>query len=103
LEPAVIAQPTPPTAPQPIPFPFPSASATPADPIGGSSPPTTGGGSGTGKLFINTLPSSTCFVDGQPKGGTPLTVTVPAGNHLVSCTAQDGGTTIKKTVSANVA
>jgi len=54
-----------------------------------------------GLLTINSIPPSTCFLDGKPLGATPkIRVTVIAGTHQVTFVGADPGKT--KTVYVDV-
>jgi hypothetical protein len=58
-------------------------------------------GGGEGFLNINSIPPSTCFLDGKSLGTTPkVHVSVPAGAHTVKFVNTDQGLT--KTISVNV-
>jgi hypothetical protein len=60
-----------------------------------------GGGAHGGYLNINSLPASSCYLDGTPLGSTPrLRVSVNAGSHTVKFRQPDGGST--KTIVVNV-
>jgi serine/threonine-protein kinase len=99
----------------------PKGSATPAVGYGGgggggggsvaiAQPPATtdnggggggGGGGGEGFLNINSIPPSTCFLDGKSLGTTPkVHVSVSAGSHTVKFVDADDGLT--KTISVKV-
>jgi serine/threonine-protein kinase len=90
----VAAAPAPAPAPQPRPAP-------PANP-----PPSTGGGggeSGGGEAFlnINSIPPSTCVLDGKSLGTTPkVHISVSPGTHTVKFVNADQGLT--KTISVTV-
>jgi hypothetical protein len=59
------------------------------------------GGAHGGYLNINSLPASSCYLDGTPLGSTPrLRVSVNAGSHTVKFRQPDGGST--KTIVVNV-
>jgi serine/threonine-protein kinase len=79
---------------------------------GATKPPDTGGGTGGGSggaaaaggegfLNINSIPPSSCFLDGKSLGTTPkVHVSVSAGAHTVKFVNADQGLT--KTISVNV-
>jgi serine/threonine-protein kinase len=73
----------------------------PAAPAPKASPPWGGGERRDGYLNINSIPASTCFLDGKSLGSTPrLRVSVSAGSHTVKFQHPDGGST--KSVVVNV-
>jgi hypothetical protein len=81
------------TPAHPAPAPKVSASA----PAGQAAP----GAGARGYLNINSLPASSCFLDGTALGSTPrLRVSVTAGSHTVKFRQVDSGST--KTVVVNV-
>jgi serine/threonine-protein kinase len=60
-----------------------------------------GAGGGEGFLNINSIPPSTCFLDGKSLGTTPkVHVSVNAGAHTVKFVDADDGLT--KTISVKV-
>jgi len=76
-------------------YPAPAASAPKA------SPPSGGGERRDGYLNINSIPASTCFLDGKSLGSTPrLRVLVSAGSHTVKFRNPDLDST--KSVVVNV-
>lgn len=80
-------------APAPRPAPAPVAQ-TPA-------PAAEGGGGGESFLNINSIPPSTCFLDGRSLGSTPrVHVSVKPGAHTVKFVDSDDGLT--KTISVSV-
>jgi hypothetical protein len=65
-------------------------------------PPAAAGGGGEGFLNINSIPPSTCFLDGKSLGTTPkVHISVPSGAHVVKFVNADQGLT--KTISVRVA
>ncbi len=73
----------------------------PAAPAPKASPPLGGGEHRDGYLNINSIPASTCFLDGKSLGSTPrLRVSVSAGSHTVTFRHPDRGST--KSVVVNV-
>ena len=55
----------------------------------------------TGTLVLTSNPDGVAaFVDGQPKGMTPLTLTLPAGSHVVELRGQGEPRTIPVTITA---
>jgi serine/threonine-protein kinase len=73
----------------------------PAAPAPKASPPLGGGERRDGYLNINSIPASTCFLDGKSLGSTPrLRVSVSAGSHTVTFRDPDRGST--KSVVVNV-
>jgi serine/threonine-protein kinase len=73
----------------------------PAAPAPKASPPLGGGERRDGYLNINSIPASTCFLDGKSLGSTPrLRVSVSAGSHTVTFRHPDRGST--KSVVVNV-
>ncbi len=101
---------TPPEPPTPTPAstrdPRPAAGLPahpgPAAPVAKASPVRVGGGGARDAyLNINSLPASTCFLDGRSLGSTPrLRVSVSAGSHTVKFRNSDSGAT--RTVVVNV-
>jgi hypothetical protein len=87
----VAAAPAPPRpTPPPAPAPAPAAAAPPAAAEGGEA-----------FLNINSIPPSTCFLDGHSLGSTPrVHVSVKPGTHVVKFINADQGLT--KTVSVSV-
>jgi serine/threonine-protein kinase len=82
----VYSPPTPAPAPNPSPAPSPAAAS---------------GDSSEGFLNINSIPPSTCFLDGRSLGSTPkVHVSVKPGAHTVKFVNADQGLT--KTLSVNV-
>jgi serine/threonine-protein kinase len=80
-------------APQPPPPPAPVVAAPPPAPAAAS-------GGGEAYLNINSIPPSTCVLDGRPLGSTPkLHIVVKSGTHRVTFRGADGAT---KTVTVNV-
>jgi hypothetical protein len=82
----------------PRPAPVQAAAPQPAVASGGGG----GGGGGGGEAFlnINSLPPSTCFVDGKPLGATPkVHVSVTPGTHQVKFVNAEQGLTKTITVS----
>ncbi|MCC7382544.1 MAG: serine/threonine protein kinase [Deltaproteobacteria bacterium] len=51
-----------------------------------------------GRLFVNVLPPSEVWVNGQHKGTTPLTLGLAPGRHKVKLKAPDGRIMIKETL-----
>jgi hypothetical protein len=88
---------------EPVATPSPPA-YPPATPAPRSSPPggaSRGGEAGGGYLNINSIPPSTCYLDGKALGSTPrLHVPVSAGSHTVKFRDPDSGST--KTVNVTV-
>jgi serine/threonine-protein kinase len=85
-------------APAPRPAPAPAPAPQPAVASGGGG----GGGGGGGEAFlnINSLPPSTCFLDGKPLGATPkVHVSVTPGTHQVKFVNSEQGLTKTITVS----
>jgi hypothetical protein len=81
------------TPPPPAPAPSPAPAA--------ASPGTTSGEVAEGFLNINSIPPSTCFLDGRSLGSTPkVHVSVKPGAHTVKFVNADEGLT--KTISVNV-
>jgi serine/threonine-protein kinase len=73
----------------------------PATPAPKASPPWGGGERRDSYLNINSIPASTCFLDGKSLGSTPrLRVSVSAGSHTVKFRHPDDGST--KSVVVNV-
>jgi hypothetical protein len=89
-------------APAPRQAPASSAPAAPAAPAAKASPErTVSAAAPDGYLNINSIPASSCFVDGKALGSTPrLRVEVSAGSHSVKFRAPDGSAT--KTVVVRV-
>ncbi len=86
--------PPPAAAPAPAPAPPPPTAASPARPAAD----TTGSDA---YLNINSIPASTCFLDGRSLGSTPkMNVTVKPGTHTVKFVNSEQGLT--KTVSVTV-
>ena len=91
--PPVMNYTNPSAAPAPRPRPAPVAQ-TPA-------PAAEGGGGGESFLNINSIPPSTCFLDGRSLGSTPrIHVSVKAGSHTVKFVDSDDGLT--KSISVSV-
>lgn len=77
------------------------ADPAPAAPAPKAAPPWGGGEPHEGYLNINSIPASTCFLDGKSLGSTPrLRVSVSAGSHTVKFQQPDRGST--KSVVVNV-
>jgi serine/threonine protein kinase len=92
---AVAATPAPAPAPRPTPTPTPAPQ--PAATGGGSSDE----GSSEAYLNINSIPPSTCFLDGRSLGSTPKAhITVKPGTHTVKFVNSDQG--LSKTISVTV-
>jgi len=84
------SSPSPAPAPRPGPAPERQAAA-----------PSEGGGGGEGYLNINSIPASTCYLDGKALGSTPrLHVSVKPGSHTVKFVDSDDGLT--KTIFVSV-
>jgi serine/threonine-protein kinase len=84
-----------PAMPAPAPPPPAPVAATPPPP-----PAAAAGEGGEAYLNINSIPPSTCVLDGKPLGSTPkLHVTVRAGTHRVTFRTMDGST---KTMTVSV-
>jgi serine/threonine-protein kinase len=105
LEPKGTATPSAPVAQAPPaeapPAPAPQAPPPPA-PVAASPspPPAAASGGGEAYLNINSIPPSTCVLDGRPLGSTPrLHVVVRSGTHRVTFRSPEGAT---KTVTVNV-
>ncbi|HSY20814.1 MAG TPA: PEGA domain-containing protein, partial [Polyangiaceae bacterium] len=82
---------SPPPAPAPAPAPAPVAAAAPA---------AAAAEGGEGFLNINSIPPSTCFLDGRSLGSTPrVHVSVKPGSHTVKFINADQGLTKTLTVS----
>jgi hypothetical protein len=96
--PSVVA----PTVHTPSVAPSPPAYAAPVAPTARASrAPAVGGTARDGYLNINSIPASTCFLDGRALGSTPrLSVEVSAGSHTVKFRAPGSPST--KTVVVNV-
>jgi hypothetical protein len=89
--PAALPPPAPAPAPVSAPAPQPQAAAAPAP----------AAEAGEAFLNINSIPPSTCFVDGRSLGSTPrIHVAVKAGTHTVRFINADQGLT--KTISVSV-
>ena len=97
------APPPPPPAPRPVPqapAPPPVAAVEHAPSIPAAIQ-AAGGGGGEGFLNINSIPPSTCYLDGKQLGPTPkVRVSVPAGVHQVKFVNAEQNLT--KTVSVSV-
>jgi hypothetical protein len=107
LEPNVTAAPLPPaTAAAPRAMSSPSRPVPAALPVTKASPAASparhaAGAADGGYLNINSLPASTCYLDGTSLGSTPrLSVHVGAGSHTVKFRTPDGRST--RTVVVNV-
>jgi hypothetical protein len=84
----------PPAAPAPAPAPAPAAAPAP---VAVASPDS----GGDAFLNINSIPASTCFLDGRSLGSTPkIHVTVKPGKHTVKFVNSDQG--LSKTISVSV-
>jgi hypothetical protein len=94
---AAVAQTSAPTpTPTPTPRPTPTPTPTPAATGGGSEEAAT-----EAFLNINSIPPSTCFLDGRSLGSTPKAhVTVKPGTHTVKFVNSDQG--LSKTISVTV-
>jgi serine/threonine-protein kinase len=80
----------------------PAPPAPPPAPVAAPPPPTQAVASGGGEAYlnINSIPPSTCVLDGKPLGSTPkLHVVVRSGAHRVTFRSTDGAT---KTVTVSV-
>ncbi len=62
--------------------------------------PTVGPNEGT--LIVNTLPPSSCTIDGKARASTPFAVALRAGYYVVACETWIGGAFLKKYSSAAV-
>jgi eukaryotic-like serine/threonine-protein kinase len=77
----------------------PASTPSPAPPA--ASPGTTSGEGSEAFLNINSIPPSTCFLDGRSLGSTPkVHVSVKPGSHTVKFVNADEG--LSKTISVNV-
>jgi serine/threonine-protein kinase len=84
------------SAPAPAPAPAPARAAAP-QPVAAAA----AGEGGEAFLNINSIPASTCFLDGQSLGSTPkVHVSVKPGAHSVKFVNADQG--LSKTVSVSV-
>jgi hypothetical protein len=75
--------------------------SAPSPPRAAASPGTTSGEGSEGFLNINSIPPSTCFLDGRSLGSTPkVHVSVKPGSHTVKFVNADEG--LSRTISVNV-
>jgi serine/threonine-protein kinase len=87
----------------PPPAPAPAPQRAPAPPPANPPPATAGGGEAGGEAFlnINSIPPSTCVLDGKSLGTTPkVHISVSPGTHTVKFVNADQGLT--KTISVTV-
>jgi serine/threonine-protein kinase len=87
--------------PMPTPMPRPPPPQNPAPQVVAQQQPLAGMGGGEGFLNINSIPPSTCFIDGKPLGPTPkVHVSVTPGPHQVRFVNSEQN--LQKTISVSV-
>jgi serine/threonine-protein kinase len=94
---------TPPPAPRPVPIERPIPAPPPPAPVPAAAPPPPPAEAAEAFLNINSIPPSTCYLDGRSLGSTPrVHVSVRPGTHTVKFINAELGVTKSVSVSVGV-